>query len=173
MSPWIHEDIQPGDTMFLRGPYGECFYVPGQPERPLLLIGTGTGAAPLWGIVRHALNSGHSAPIVFMHKGHDEDALYLHEHLLGLEEEHENISYHPCVTIDGGAAGVANGVHYAFFATNREEVQDFYDTALAHGARGDGAPGPRPEYGAPYFGCFVRDLDGHKMEATFWDVSAA
>ena len=75
--------------------------------------------------------------------------------------------------VDGGAAGVANGVHFAFFATNREEVQDFYDTALAHGARGDGAPGPRPEYGAPYFGCFVRDLDGHKMEATFWDVSAA
>lgn len=109
MSPWIHEQLQPGDSMFLRGPYGECFYVPGQPDRPLLLIGTGTGAAPLWGVVRHALNSGHSAPIIFMHKGHDEDALYLHEQLLGLEEEHENLSYLPCVTIDGGAAGVNFG----------------------------------------------------------------
>jgi hypothetical protein len=30
-----------------------------------------------------------------------------------------------------------------------------------------------PEYGEPYYGCFVRDLDGHKIEATFWDSELA
>ena len=109
MSPWIHDELEPGDSLYLRGPYGECFYVPGEPERPLLLIGTGTGAAPLWGVLRHALHLGHTGPIVFMHKGHDEDALYLHEELLAMEEKHESLTYRPCVTIDGGEAGVSFG----------------------------------------------------------------
>ena len=71
---------------------------------------------------------------------------------------------------DGGAPGVANGVHFAFFATSREMVQAFYDTALASGGTCDGEPGPRPQYGDPYYGCYVRDPDGHKLEATFWDA---
>src|SRR5690606_37499382 len=43
--------------------------------------------------------------------------------------------------------------------------------ALSAGATDEGAPGPREEYGAPYYGCFVRDLDGHKIEAAYWDVA--
>ena len=74
---------------------------------------------------------------------------------------------------DGGRAGTANGVHFAFFATSKTQVDAFYEAALAAGASGDGAPGPREEYGAPYYGCFVRDLDGHKIEAAFWDESLA
>ncbi|MEH2120583.1 hypothetical protein [Nostoc sp.] len=33
----------------------------------------------------------------------------------------------------------------------------------------DGAPGGRSDYSEPYYGCFVRDPDGHKIEAAFWD----
>ncbi len=74
------------------------------------------------------------------------------------------------VPLDGGKAEVGNGTHIAFFATSEDQVRAFYDAALEAGATSDGAPGPRPEYGAPYHGCFVRDLDGHKIEATFWDM---
>ena len=74
--------------------------------------------------------------------------------------------------LDGQKATAANGVHFAFFAHSREEVAAFHAAALAHGASDEGAPGPRPEYGAPYFGCFVRDPDGNKIEATFWDEPA-
>ncbi|MBO6555165.1 MAG: VOC family protein [Pseudomonadales bacterium] len=77
------------------------------------------------------------------------------------------------VPFDGGKAETANGVHFAFFATSQEEVQAFYDTALAEGGDCDGSPGPRPDYGAPYYGCFVRDPDGHKIEAAMWDESLA
>jgi hypothetical protein len=28
-------------------------------------------------------------------------------------------------------------------------------------------------YGPAYYGCYVRDLDGHKIEAQFSDTSAA
>ncbi|MEN0067863.1 MAG: VOC family protein [Myxococcota bacterium] len=72
---------------------------------------------------------------------------------------------------DGGTAQVGNGSHVAFLAVNREEVHAFFEAALRAGATPDGDPGPRPHYGAPYYGCFVRDLDGHKIECTFWDTS--
>jgi catechol 2,3-dioxygenase-like lactoylglutathione lyase family enzyme len=72
-----------------------------------------------------------------------------------------------------GRATVGNGTHVGFLATSKEQVHAFYDAAIAAGAKDDGKPGPRPEYGAPYYGCFVRDLDGHKIEAAFWDASAA
>ncbi len=75
--------------------------------------------------------------------------------------------------IDGAPASVGNGTHVGFFARSREEVHAFWEAALAAGARGDGPPGPRPHYGAPYYGCFVRDLDGHKVECAFWDLAAA
>lgn len=78
---------------------------------------------------------------------------------------------HP-VPFDGGAPGVANGSHFSFFAKSKDEVQAFYDAALAAGGVDDGAPGPRPEYSDAYYGCFVRDPDGHKLEATWWDESA-
>ena len=39
---------------------------------------------------------------------------------------------------------------------------------MRHGAKDDGAPGKRPHYGEQYYGCFVRDLDGHKIEAMAW-----
>ena len=73
--------------------------------------------------------------------------------------------------IDGGAAQVANGTHFGFYASSKAQVDAFYDAALAAGATDDGPPGPREEYGAAYYGCFVRDLDGHKIEASYWDES--
>ena len=73
--------------------------------------------------------------------------------------------------IDGEKASVGNWTHIAFDAVNKEMVHKFYDAALAAGGAGDGEPGPRADYGEAYYGCFVRDLDGHKIEATWWDHS--
>ena len=73
--------------------------------------------------------------------------------------------------IDGQPFSVGNGTHFGFFASSKEQVHAFWDAAVAAGASPDGEPGPREEYGAPYYGCFLRDLDGHKIEASFWDVS--
>ncbi len=75
--------------------------------------------------------------------------------------------------IDGNEANVGNGTHFGFIAASKQEVRSFWEAALAAGAEPDGEPGPREEYGAPYYGCFVRDLDGHKIEAAFWDQDLA
>ncbi|RMW95395.1 VOC family protein [Allofranklinella schreckenbergeri] len=73
---------------------------------------------------------------------------------------------------DGQPAQTANGVHIAFFAATAEQVHAFHAAALAAGGSDDGAPGPRPHYGKEYYGCFVRDLDGHKIEAMAWLTDA-
>ncbi|HEY4545785.1 MAG TPA: VOC family protein [Pedomonas sp.] len=73
---------------------------------------------------------------------------------------------------DGKAAAVGNGTHVAFLAHSRAEVDAFHAAAIAAGGMDEGAPGPRREYSAAYYGCFVRDPDGHKIEAMFWDEAA-
>ena len=57
------------------------------------------------------------------------------------------------------------------WAGSKDAVHAFYEAAIAAGGQDAGPPGPRPMYGEPYYGCFVRDPDGNKIEAAFWDES--
>ena len=63
----------------------------------------------------------------------------------------------------------SNGTHFAFLAPTTEAVDAFHAAALENGGTCDGPPGYRPEYGEPYYGAFVCDPDGHKIEAMIWD----
>jgi catechol 2,3-dioxygenase-like lactoylglutathione lyase family enzyme len=58
-----------------------------------------------------------------------------------------------------------SGVHVALRARSREAVDAFHAAALAAGGASDGAPGLRPEYSPRYYGAFVRDADGNRIEA--------
>lgn len=64
---------------------------------------------------------------------------------------------------NGGPKG--GGIHIAFTAANRAEVDAFHAAALAAGGRDNGAPGLRPHYHANYYGAFVYDPDGINVEA--------
>ncbi len=74
---------------------------------------------------------------------------------------------------DGAAASNGNGAHVGFNAASKAEVDAFFMEVIAAGGREDGDPGERHDYGEPYYGCFVRDLDGNKIEAAFWDMELA
>jgi len=74
---------------------------------------------------------------------------------------------------NGEPASAGNGVHVAFAAKTRKAVDKFYAAALAHGGADEGPPGLRPEYDADYYGAFVRDPDGNKIEAVCYGVTAA
>ena len=58
-----------------------------------------------------------------------------------------------------------NGTHVGFQARNKAQVNAFHAAALAQGGSNNGEPGPRPDYGPAYYGAFVYDLDGNKVEA--------
>jgi catechol 2,3-dioxygenase-like lactoylglutathione lyase family enzyme len=63
------------------------------------------------------------------------------------------------------AGRVANReLHFAFAAANRPVVRQFGEAALGLDAEILHEPRLFPEYGPNYFGCFVRDPDGHNVE---------
>jgi len=58
----------------------------------------------------------------------------------------------------------APGAHLCFRAPDCDAVRRFHTAALAAGGRDDGPPGVR-RYHGDYFGAFVLDPDGHRIEA--------
>ena len=56
-------------------------------------------------------------------------------------------------------------VHIAFRVSSRATVDAFYKAAIAAGGTDNGPPGLRPHYHPNYYGAFVRDPDGHNIEA--------
>lgn len=60
-------------------------------------------------------------------------------------------------------------LHVAFRANTRAAVDAFYRAALAAGGTDNGPPGLRPHYHEHYYGAFVRDPDGHNIEACCHD----
>jgi catechol 2,3-dioxygenase-like lactoylglutathione lyase family enzyme len=67
---------------------------------------------------------------------------------------------------DGGVPSGGNGAHFGFVAKTKAAVNKFHDAALKAGGSNGGEPGPRPDYGFAYYGAFIYDLDGNKIEAT-------
>jgi catechol 2,3-dioxygenase-like lactoylglutathione lyase family enzyme len=57
------------------------------------------------------------------------------------------------------------GLHVAFAAGSREEVDAFWRAGVDAGYPSDGEPGLRPQYRPDYYGAFLRDPDGNSVEA--------
>jgi catechol 2,3-dioxygenase-like lactoylglutathione lyase family enzyme len=66
---------------------------------------------------------------------------------------------------DGNAAIPGNGVHAAFKIESRASVDAFYKAALENGGTDEGPPGLRAHYHPNYYGAYVRDPDGNKIQA--------
>ncbi len=64
---------------------------------------------------------------------------------------------------NGGARGA--GIHVAFAASSRAQVDAFYAAGLAAGGRDNGPPGLRPDYHPGYYAAFLFDPDGINVEA--------
>jgi catechol 2,3-dioxygenase-like lactoylglutathione lyase family enzyme len=57
------------------------------------------------------------------------------------------------------------GLHVAFVAGTRAEVDAFHAAAMAAGGKDNGGPGVRAQYHPTYYGAFVLDPDGVNVEA--------
>jgi len=61
--------------------------------------------------------------------------------------------------------------HIAFEAENKEAVEEFHKEAIARGGKDNGKPGYRKEYWPGYYAAFIHDMDGHNIEAVYYDYS--
>jgi ferredoxin-NADP reductase/ferredoxin len=90
LSNWIFDNLIAFDNIEVQGPNGTCFYT-SEPERNLLLVGTGTGIAPLYGIAIEALRQNHTGHISIYYGSRNSEGLYLLPELLSLADAYDNV----------------------------------------------------------------------------------
>lgn len=96
MSEWLFLTKAEDMELEVQGPFGDCHYH-FEVNRNLLLISTGTGLAPLIGIISEAFNNKHQGHISLYHSAKEEAGIYLHKELIALSTKHDNFSYHASV----------------------------------------------------------------------------
>jgi ferredoxin-NADP reductase len=86
VSPFFHDVARVGDEIELRGPLGGHFIWPGDTERPVLLIGAGSGVAPLMAMIRHRSASGEVVPTALLLSSRTWRDVLFRDELLAAEE---------------------------------------------------------------------------------------
>jgi CDP-4-dehydro-6-deoxyglucose reductase len=82
----------------MEGPLGQ-FWFRETSARPAILIGGGTGFAPLKGMLRHLLERGDCRPLHIFWGARTRADLYEHEWLLQQSERHANLRYTPVLSV--------------------------------------------------------------------------
>ncbi|WP_037357336.1 2Fe-2S iron-sulfur cluster-binding protein [Amycolatopsis orientalis] len=107
---WIFAGLAVGDRIAVAGPYGRFCFNPAR-EEPVLLLGTGTGLAPLAAIVRTILDleeqQGWERPVVLYHGTSTVEGLYDRAWYEELAETRDWFDYRPAVSQEdcGGRRG--------------------------------------------------------------------
>jgi ferredoxin-NADP reductase/ferredoxin/truncated hemoglobin YjbI len=119
LSNWLFDVLKVNDEIDIQGPHGDCCYSPGDKDQNLLLLATGTGLAPIYGIVREALHTGHSGQIYLYHASHRPEGVYLRDALVDLSTTYTNLHYLSCVSGKQVPHGfLAGRVHNIAFAVH-------------------------------------------------------
>ena len=107
---WLSDALEVGMTLDVSPAQGGCHYIKGNPEQSLLLIGTGPGLAPLYGILCDALdNHQHQGDIHLFHGSRNATGLYFEDTLSDLAQKHSNFHYTPCLSEKNSEAPYAQG----------------------------------------------------------------
>jgi ferredoxin-NADP reductase len=77
VSPYLTDELRPGDQLELRGPIGGYFTWTAQTGGPLLLVAGGSGVVPLMAMLRHRAATGSTTPtrLLFSSRTYD-DIIY-------------------------------------------------------------------------------------------------
>lgn len=83
-------DLAPGATVKITGPVGESFLMPESPDVPLLMICTGTGIAPMRGMIRRRLrrDGERGGPMLLLYGARSRDELPYAEELESCDAAH-------------------------------------------------------------------------------------
>lgn len=126
VSTWIQKELKAGDEIAITEAMGECIYLPEYRDHNLLLLGTGTGLAPLHGILRSALQQQHQGQIYLYHGVAKQEGLYLHSELKTLAQNHDNLHYRPCVTDEApGDVDIRKGIFTDLLGQDFQSFEKF------------------------------------------------
>jgi len=81
VSPYLVEEVRPGDELELRGPIGGYFVWDASLTSPLVLLGGGSGIAPLRAMLRHRLAGPSSVPVRMLYSARRLGEVIFHDEL--------------------------------------------------------------------------------------------
>lgn len=108
---WIFSSMVVGERISLRGPLGQ-FNLVNKQDEPAILIGGGTGLAPLKSIVQQALAEDLVPELFLYHGGRRREDLYDVEYFRELERRYLHFHYRPALSEEqwDGAMGLVTDV---------------------------------------------------------------
>lgn len=134
---WLFGTVAVGDRVDAIGPLGD-FHVPTTEEdagEPMMLIGGGTGLAPLVGIVRTALARHPERAVVLYHGVRDESDLYDRERFAELEASYAGFRFVPVLS-DFASNRLPDGLPHRLVPRRRAERSGMVRLALRSPADG-------------------------------------
>jgi NAD(P)H-flavin reductase/ferredoxin len=96
-SQWAKTSLKVGDTMRIEPPFGDCVYDPASYEQPLVMAATGTGLAPIYGVLKDALANYHQGHISLYVASGEADGFYFLAQLEALARKHSAFQLHKVV----------------------------------------------------------------------------
>lgn len=94
---YVFEEMKEKTLLKIEGPLGS-YYLREDSDRPVILVGGGTGFAPLKGMLEHAFKVGIDKPIHLFCGVRAKRDLYMDEMVKGWLAEHSNLKYTPVLS---------------------------------------------------------------------------
>ncbi len=127
---FVFEELQEKGILRLEGPLGTFFVRNDQPQRPMIMMGGGTGFAPLKSMIEYMLHKKHHRSIHLFWGAVNRAELYLDELASRWAAEYSHISYTPVLSepaADDCWSGKSGFVHDAVLKAYPElSEQDVY-----------------------------------------------
>jgi propane monooxygenase reductase subunit len=113
-SSQLDGQLKPRQRLALRGPFGTCFRRENRDDAPLLLVGGGSGMAPLWSILADQIACGPDRTIRFFYGGRTHKDLFWLDEFEALTRRLPDFRFIPAVSAaaeDGDWDGERGLVH--------------------------------------------------------------
>ena len=92
VSPFLHDVAEVGDAIEIRGPFGGHFVWVPEDGGPLLLIGGGSGVAPLMSILRHRAAVGGAVQVILLHAARTWEDVIFRDELISRDAAEANFT---------------------------------------------------------------------------------
>ena len=106
---YVFDQLNERDILRLEGPQGNFFIRNDQPERPMILMGGGTGFAPLKSMIENLLEHGDQRDIHLYWGTRNHAELYLDELPSLWAREHDRIHYRRAISEPNSSPGATDG----------------------------------------------------------------
>ncbi|MEM7054036.1 MAG: CDP-6-deoxy-delta-3,4-glucoseen reductase [Pseudomonadota bacterium] len=135
----VFDGMKPGEILRLEGPLG-MFFVRLNSPRPILMMGGGTGFAPLKAMIEDLIHAGDDRPITLYWGVRTEADLYANELIEGFAEQHPNFHYAPVLSEPANDWTGATGFVHEVLLNEHAELSAFEiymsgPPAMVHSAR--------------------------------------